>query len=343
MARDWSTLSGAELLALAVDRLQAEVPVELSGPVALERLRAVILSAERLQAVRLAAVRDVDARELYALDGSGSTRGWLRAQLGGDDGQLALARRLSKHRHVEDAHAHARIATRAAAQVCTALEAVPTEVDDAQLCAVLRDGLPGLLHQHSGGTAGGSDAGPALRAQQDEDEALLEQCCQDVLVPPAQRLEPAFVLLAQRLPAGLLAWALRMLVDPLLPDGNDQGDVDPYYLELRPLLDGDVDVRGHLDAETGQSLVAEIERRMRPRVVSDQDGPLPPTPPSPTPPLPTPLPPRSPPSTPRLLGPSTPTLSSPACSTGGTCPSTRDSQAPPGRSRKQTRWRRPCD
>ncbi len=253
-------LSGVELLRRAVQRLLSETPVELPGSVALERLRALTTGIEQLQAARLAAVRDVDARELFALDGAGSTRGWLRAQLGGDDGQLALARRLGSRPSVEAAHAAAALSTRAASQVCAALDKVPAEVDEGQLLGVLRDGVPDVLRQQSGALA--PDDAAAL-AQRTADAALLETCCAATTRTPAQRLEPAFVLLAERLPAGLLGWALRCLVDPLLPDGTEDDPADPYYLELRPLLDGDVDVRGHLDAETGQCLAAEIERRLR--------------------------------------------------------------------------------
>ena len=73
------------------------------------------------------------------------------------------------------------------------------------------------------------------------------------------------MLLARRLPPAQLASALRMLLDPLQPDGTDQDDHDPYYLELRILADGDVDIRGLLDPETGQNLAAEIERRLQAR------------------------------------------------------------------------------
>ena len=71
------------------------------------------------------------------------------------------------------------------------------------------------------------------------------------------------MLLARRLPPAQLASALQMLLDPLQPDGTDQGEHDPYYLELRILADGDVDIRGLLDPETGQNLAAEIERRLQ--------------------------------------------------------------------------------
>ena len=84
-----------------------------------------------------------------------------------------------------------------------------------------------------------------------EVEQVLAGCCADTLSDPAARLEPAMVLLARRLSPGQLGPALRQLVEALLPDGSDGDDSDPYFFELRALLDGDVDVSGHLDPETG--------------------------------------------------------------------------------------------
>ena len=142
-----------QLLVLAVDRLLAEVPVELPGPVALDRLKTLSLSLDRLTAARLAAVRDLDSRQLYALDGAGSTRGWLRARPGGDQGQLTLARRLALRPHVDSAHRTGQLATRAVSQLCTALDTLPTELDDAVVRATLQHGIGELLRSHRGGTA----------------------------------------------------------------------------------------------------------------------------------------------------------------------------------------------
>ena len=79
-------LPAVQALGRVVDRLLAEAPVGLDGATALARASAVLVARERLGAVALTAVRDVHLRELYALDACGSTRGWLRTQLGGDQG-----------------------------------------------------------------------------------------------------------------------------------------------------------------------------------------------------------------------------------------------------------------
>jgi hypothetical protein len=257
-----AALSGVELLELAVARLAAESPVELDGQIAMERLRTIIDCTERLHAARLAAIRDVDRRELWALDGAGSTRGWLRNQLGGESGQLAAARRLEQRPVVEAALAGGQVSNKAAAQAAAVLEKVPAHVDEALLTGVLLDGVGGLLQTCTGGLVPDDAVTPELLAARDEAAAVLQACVADVVATPAARLEPALVLLARRLSPGQLGPALRQLLEAVLPDGSDGLDRDPYYLELRQLLDGDVDLRGHLDAETGHALAAEVERRV---------------------------------------------------------------------------------
>lgn len=254
-------LSGAELLTLAVDRLQSEEPSSLPAQVALDRTRTLIEASERLVSVRLAAVRDVDRRELFALDGAGSTRGWLRTQLGGERGQLSTARRLEQRPLVEAALAAGQVSSRASEQLCVVLDKVPSTVDEGQLVGVIRDGIRGLLQSYTGGIAPDTVVTQELLAARAEAAEVLDACCADTTGEPAARLEPALVLLARRLTPGHLGPALRWLLDALLPDGS-AGDDDPYYFELRELLDGDVDVRGHLSPEVGRGLAEEVARRV---------------------------------------------------------------------------------
>ena len=162
------------------------------------------------------------------------------------------------------AHALAvgQVSARAAAQLCTALGRLPDDLDEPVVRALLLDGVGPLLQHSTGGVPEGA-AGEPLREQVEQDAAALQRCVDDDLTRPAARVEPALVLLAQHVAPAQLGWALRALLDPLQPDGSDGDAPDPCYLELRPLPGGDVDVRGLLDAETGQALVAEIERRLR--------------------------------------------------------------------------------
>jgi len=259
---DVITLSGVDLLILAVDRLLAEDPVDLPGQLALDRTRTLIQSSERLQAARLAAISDMDRRELWSLDGAGSTRGWLRTQLGGEKGQLSAARRLEQRPVVEAALAAGQVSGRGAEQLCGVLDKVPTQVDEEQLSGVIIDGVGGLLQASTGGLVLDDAITADLLAARAEADAVLQACAADTTASPACRLEPAFVLLARRLAPGHLGPALRQLIEALLPDGSDGLDSDPYFFELRELLDGDVDVRGHLTPEVGHALAAEVARRV---------------------------------------------------------------------------------
>ena len=257
-----SALSGAQLLELAVDRLLTESSADLPEQVALDRARSVLACTERLSAVRLRAVADVDRRELFALDGAGSTRGWLRTQPGGEGGQLTAARRLRERPLVEAALGAGQVSARAAEQLCGVLDKVPVHVDEELLSAVLLDGVGGLLQTFTGGLVPDDAVTPDLLAARAESARVLEACAADVTAAPARRLEPALVLLASHVTASHLGPGLRQLLEALLPDGADGVDRDPYFFELRELLDGDVDVRGHLTPEVGHGLAAEIARRV---------------------------------------------------------------------------------
>lgn len=194
-----TALPGGQLLTLAVDRLLGEVPAALPEQCALDRLRTMIVCGERLQAARLAAVRDAELRQLHLLDAAGSTRGWLRSQLGGEDGQLSFARRLAVRPHVQQALAGGQVAARAAGQLCAVLDKVPTQVEEALLRGVLLDGVGGLLQTYTGGLVLADAVTGDLLAARAEVEQVLAGCCADTLSDPAARLEPALVLLARRL------------------------------------------------------------------------------------------------------------------------------------------------
>ncbi len=257
-----STQSGSDLLLLAVERLQAEAASALPPQAALERLRVLMTARERLAAVALEAVHDGDVRELYALDGAGSLRGWLRAQPSGDDGQLSLARRLVLRPLVAQALSSGVIGVKVAGQLCTALDKVPAEVADELVAAILVDGVGGILQVAQGGRPDRLLTEAEL-AQRQADAGELAQAADRVELSPVDRIEPGLVLLARRMSPQLLGTALRQLVSAVLPDGSDAEPTDPYFLELRPLMDGDWDLRGLLDPATGAALVEELARRQQ--------------------------------------------------------------------------------
>ena len=95
----------ADLLALgrAVDEALDVVPAVLSQRVAVARAEGLLAVQERVTALALRAVADVDARELWKVRAAGSTRTWLRTLPCGDRGQLGLARLLADRPVLADA------------------------------------------------------------------------------------------------------------------------------------------------------------------------------------------------------------------------------------------------
>ncbi len=266
-------LCPVDLLAVVVCRLTAEDPVELAGPVALARTAELLIARERLQGAILSAVRDVDRRELFTLAAAGSTRGSLRQQLGGDSGQLMLARRLADRPQVAEALAGGSVSGRAAGQLCTVLDQVPDQVPEPAIVAVLTDGISRLLSPHTGLLALDSvPITPAAAAVRADLRAVTAQCLTATGLPPADRLEPALLLLARHLPPGGLGGALELLLDALQPDRIDTPHEADYYLQLTPMLDGDWDLLGHLDPETGTLLAREIERRDKSTAATSTSG-----------------------------------------------------------------------
>ena len=73
----------------------AQDPAVLPGSLALARARALLRLGEQVLAVTAVAVRDVELRELFVLDDTGSTRSWLRTQPAGEGRHATLARQLA--------------------------------------------------------------------------------------------------------------------------------------------------------------------------------------------------------------------------------------------------------
>ncbi len=265
-------LCPVDLLSVVVRRLTDQDPVELDGPVALARTAELLVARERLQSAILTAVRDVDRRELFALAAAGSTRDWLRTQLGGDSGQLMLARRLADRPHVAGALAGGSVSGRAAGQLCTALEAVPDAVPEPAMLAVLTDGISTLLSPHTAQRAlPDVPLTPEAAAVRADLAAVTAHGLAATGLLPADRLEPALLLLARHLPPGGLGGALELLLDALQPERIDSPADADYYLQLTPMLDGDWDLRGHLDPETGTMFAREIKRRDKPTAAQTAD------------------------------------------------------------------------
>ncbi|MCU1691805.1 MAG: hypothetical protein JWM64_896, partial [Frankiales bacterium] len=86
----------ADVVALsrAVDEALGVVPSVLSPVVAVGRAEALLRLQDRVAALALRAVADVEERELWRVRSAGSTRTWLRTLPCGDTGQLGAARLL---------------------------------------------------------------------------------------------------------------------------------------------------------------------------------------------------------------------------------------------------------
>ncbi|MCW2666719.1 MAG: hypothetical protein JWN57_1681, partial [Frankiales bacterium] len=63
-----------------LDDLQALELSRLSGPAVLALTRGLLAQQQRLHATTLGALSELDRRQLFALDGAGSIRGWLTQQ-----------------------------------------------------------------------------------------------------------------------------------------------------------------------------------------------------------------------------------------------------------------------
>ena len=242
-----------------VDRNAADLP----GPVALADTAALLALGERLRAVTLTHLADVELRRLHTTDGTPTTSAWVaRQQISLPAGEVALARRLSVLPCVDAAVRSGRLAVAAAALVATALVKAKRHLDrpdglidgqDGQqvLQAVLVDGIPQLICQALGGLA-------------DDDNRLTTltgrlQTLSASTTSQLARLAEGLVLLAEHLEPAQLRGALTQLLDALLPCELERRADDQHARRsfgLRQHADGSgwYISAGELDCETGELL-----------------------------------------------------------------------------------------
>jgi len=167
-----------QALVEVVDALAGQSPTELAGAVALDRTQVLLAQTERLSALALQALSDVDRRELYQLDGATCASSWVQGlQLPGvDRTALALARRLHTVPAVAAALRAGQLSTRAAAALTVAagrarpfLDRPDNHIDGQPagpvLHAVLVDGISMLLAEQTGGAPDPDPEQQQLRAQ----------------------------------------------------------------------------------------------------------------------------------------------------------------------------------
>jgi hypothetical protein len=207
-------------LRAALDAVTSAEPASLPGAVALERARVLLRESERLQAVALAALADVERRELFALDDTPSTAAWVAQQ--GVEGlareDVALARRLARLPSVSAAVLSGELSRRAGAEVARTVLAAAPHLDrpdgtvdgldgEAVLHGVCVDGVRQLL-----GEQGRPVTDEAATALAGELEALLAAGGSQ-----RDRLEACLLLFARRCSPELLRSGLALLLDALLP------------------------------------------------------------------------------------------------------------------------------
>ena len=245
----------------AVGVLPTVLLAELPGAVALADTRMLMVASQQLTAELLRRLSDVQHRQLFALDGAPTIGTWVEGQhvAGIDRQHLALARRLERVPQVGAQLGAGRISVRAAEllarAVCRArpfLDQTDGRIDgqpgEAALYGVLVDGVLTMLANQTGGFATEEQA-EGLRA---ELEAL-------VVAPTSQlcRWEAGLLWLAERLAPELLASALGLLVDALLPAEHDHRAREQEHRTGLELTKNDGSgwlLRGELDEETGELL-----------------------------------------------------------------------------------------
>lgn len=250
-----------EQLRRAVEGLRAQDAVDMPGPQALHECQVLLAELDRLKAVVLTRVADVDRRRLHELDDAPSTSTWIARQESGlDRGEVTLARRLDRFPHLADRVGDG-LSLDAATRIASALSRVRPLVDrpdgliDGQpgeqvIAAVVLDGALAVICQAKGGL---DEASPALRRLRAELTAIADGTAASQL----QRLERAFTVVAVNVEPAQLTGALATLVDALLPlqleERSDQAHRDRGLTLTRQHGAGWL-LRGELDDETGELL-----------------------------------------------------------------------------------------
>jgi hypothetical protein len=209
----------ADALSVTLDGLAAQAPAELPGPAALERTRVLMAELERLRALTLRAIGDVDTRGLAALEEQPSTTAWVQAQAvaGVDRSDVTLARGLRRVPAVTDALLAGDLSRDAAVRLAAAVAKARPFLDrpdgridgqpgEATLYGVLVDGVSSLLAEQRGGHL---DDAAQLQADL---EALVGSGGSQL-----QRVEAGLLVFARRCAPGLLPSGLALLLDALLP------------------------------------------------------------------------------------------------------------------------------
>jgi hypothetical protein len=262
----------------ALDLLAAQDPAELPAAQALADAEALLRQRERLHALSLRRIGDVDARGLHALAGSPSTSTWMAQQQSSlDRGQVALARRLAGLPTLEAAVTSGSVSVETAERVGRALARLRRHVDRPDGLIDGQDGEQALLGVIVDGVR--SEVFRGLGSLPDDDprvEALVDELTEVAgrPVPQLARLEAAFVLLARHVEPVILPSALGTLVDALLPNDLERRAEDGerargFGISVKPDGSGWRVSSGDLDLECGELLNTVLQAEM----ATDPDNP----------------------------------------------------------------------
>lgn len=267
----------ADLVA-ALDTLSEQAAVYLPPAQALLEIQVLLVQQDRMRALTLARLADVEKRQLHDLDGSPSTASWVaEQQTSTTRADVALARKLDRFPLVAARIAAGGLSVDGGVKVSRALSALRRHVDrpdgridgqdgEAVLSGVIGNGVPLLICEALGGVA---DDDPRL--------TQVRELTRDILARPVgqlDRLEAAFLLVASRVEPGQLKAILQALVDAALPNELAKRSDDAHSnrgLELIRDEDGSGwTVRGRLDLECGELLHTALCAAMD----TDPDNPL---------------------------------------------------------------------
>jgi hypothetical protein len=255
-------------LATAIDAVAAQDAAALPEAQALARARWLLQATERMRALSIEALADVETRTLHRLDDAPTVNAWVAglAVPGVDARDITLARRLRRVPQVHDEIKAGRMSARTGAVLTSAVSRARPFLDrpdglvdgfaGAQvLRGVLVDGVCSLIAEQIGGAA---DAEQRLAALREELTGL-----DDPARSQAARWEAALVVFARESDPSLLASGIALLVDALLPNEHDKRArraEDDSGLDLhRNAVGSGWYVKGDLDDETGEMLATVLD------------------------------------------------------------------------------------
>jgi hypothetical protein len=266
------------MLVAALDAMSTQSAADVAPAAALLQAQVLLVQQDRLRALTLARLADVERRQLHDLDGSPSTAAWVaEQQTSTTRAELALARKLDRVPLVAERIATGGLSVHSGIAISRALTALRPHVDrpdgliDGQpaeqvLAAVIVNGCRMLVAEAWGGVA--------------EDHPALRRLMQDLAeiatrpVPQLVRLEAAFLAVAARVEPGQLKAVLGCLADALLPNQLADRAADAQANRRLELVRDDDGagwtIRGRLDLQCGELLHVALTAAME----TDPDNPL---------------------------------------------------------------------